>query len=471
MTPSRLLLILITLPLLTCRENKPVPPFSDTGITGEELRRHVRYLASDELGGRRAGTDGAGRAARYIAGEFQRYGLQPAGDDGGWTDSFEFTGGVRIGDGNSLSVIHPDGEMTGRSGKDYLPISFSSNATVDGNVVFAGYGIIAPEAGYNDYEGIDVSGKIVLILRYTPDGTSTYGVFAAYRALRYKMMTAREHGATGVLFVTGPETQPEDEIIVFRQDLTPTHSGIPAVSISRKVADVLFRGSDTTLQAAQANIDGEERGAPFLLPGVQVSMQTDLRTDSQVTKNVLGWLPGNDDQFKNEVIVIGAHYDHLGAGGMGSLASTSNSTATHYGADDNASGTAGLLELAQTFAARHKDLKRSLLFVAFAAEELGLLGSAHYVEHPFIPLTRTTTMVNLDMIGRLSNRRLTVGGTGTARMWEDVLNRQHQGTFDLEFDPSGLAPSDHASFYRSEIPVLFFYTGRHEDYHRPSDTP
>lgn len=463
--PFLLSILLLVLP--ACRE-KPAPPFSEIEITGQELGHHIRYLASDELGGRRAGTEGAERAGRYIAGEFQRYGLRPAGDEGGWTQPFTFLAGPRMGEGNRLSVTHVVHTVPLNSGMDYLPLTFSSNAAVTGYVIFAGYGIIAPALGYNDYDGVDATGKIVLILRHTPDGTADYGDFAAYRTLRYKIMTAREQGAVGVLFATGPQTQGESEMIPFRQDMTPTHSGLPAMSVSQKTADRLFSDSGTTLQEAQATINRTRKGKPFLLSGVQISMQTDVVIDRQQAVNVLGWIPGTDETLRDQVIVVGAHYDHLGE--SEERPPGAGRTALHPGADDNASGTAGLLELAQIFAAPRFRPKRSLLFIAFSAEERGLVGSRYYVEHPFIPLTQTVAMINLDMIGRLRNGALTVRGVGTGQPWEQILRRNGRDVFDLKLEADGAGPSDHASFYDKDIPVLFFYTGNHPDYHRPSDT-
>lgn len=468
MTPGRLLLLLACFALISCRVPDPTPPGSNPAITATELRQHVRTLASEAFQGRRAGTEGALAAAEYIAREFQRYGLQPGGDAGTWMQSFQLRNDTRIGLENSLSFFSTSRTTEFQIDEDYRPISFSANGTVDGPCVFVGYGIVAPELGHDDYAGINVQGHVVLILRHTPDGTSTSGPYAGYRALRYKIMAARDRGASGVLFVTGAGMASVAELVEFRQDMTPAHSGIPAMSVSRQVADQLLEATGTTLVKIQSATDAGRPPNSMLLSGTRIRMQTHVVTDPMTASNVVGWLPGNDAKYGGEVVVVGAHLDHLGNGGSGSLAK--GSSHTHLGADDNASGTAGLLELAQAVAAKGEELQRSVLFIAFSAEELGLLGSVFYTENPFLPLDSTIAMVNLDMIGRLRQQHLTVGGTGTAAKWEQMLAHHNNAELDLEYDRSGLAPSDHASFYKRNIPVLFFHTGRHSDYHKPSDT-
>ncbi|MBI4551516.1 MAG: M28 family peptidase [Candidatus Latescibacteria bacterium] len=463
----RILALTVLLPLVACRTDEQ-HPYSQAGITGQELLYHIRYLASDELGGRLSGTPGADQAAQYIAREFQRYGLRPAGDDGEWRQSFDFVAGLKVGAHNHLTVTAGT-QTTYTAGTDYLPLAFSSTDTADGSVVFAGYGIVAPEMGYDDYQDIDVKGKIVLVLRYGPDGTSQRGEFGRYITLRNKAVTARMRGAAGLLIVTGPESTEADALVPLRQDPLFTRAGLPAASISPNVAAEILSAAGMTLQDIQRHINQERRGAPFAIPSMRVTLWTDIVKEWQQTANVVGLLQGTEKAQQGQVIVIGAHYDHLGLGGPSSLAPRDG--AIHHGADDNASGTAGLLELAQVFAAHRKGLKRSLLFIAFSGEEEGLLGSAHYVKHPSIPLAKTVAMINLDMIGRQRGRTLIVHGTGTATQWQDLLNRLNQSAFELQFKADGYGPSDHTSFYNQDVPVLFFYTGTHEDYHKPSDTP
>ncbi|MBT5875483.1 MAG: hypothetical protein HOH43_18825, partial [Candidatus Latescibacteria bacterium] len=279
MTLGRLLILLACLSVITCRIPDPIPPGSNSAVTAIELRQHVRVLASDAFQGRRAGTDGARAAAKYIAREFQRYGLQPGGDAGTWMQSFQLRSDKRVGPENYLSFLNPSRTTDFQLDEHFRPISFSATGAVEGPGVFVGYGIVAPELGHDDYAGINVQGHIVLILRHTPDGTSTSGPFAGYRALRYKIMAARERGASGVLFVTGAGTTALDEMVEFRQDMTPAHSGISAMSVSRQAADQLLEASGTTLLAIQTAMEAGRQPVSMLLPDTRIRMRSDVVTD------------------------------------------------------------------------------------------------------------------------------------------------------------------------------------------------
>jgi hypothetical protein len=455
--------------LIGCAGPVPQNPASTTEISADDIRFHVNYLASDELEGRQAGSRGERLAGRYIASEFKRYGLKPAGTNG-YFQPFEFVSDVRLGPQNALQVRTETGEQQYESDRDFRPLSFSANGAVDGGVVFVGYGISADSLNYDDYANIDVEGKVVLMLRYGPEGDNPHSAFDRHASLIRKVSLAASKGAAAVLIVTGPADNEEDELVPLKLQRLATAS-IPAISVTRKVANALLTAAGTTVEKVQQKINSSLKPNSFEIRGVDVALETDLRKIYSTGRNVLAFLEGSDPALKREVVIIGAHYDHLGYGGEGSLA-RDGSPAIHNGADDNASGTSAVLELAQRFAAARDSVKRSLLFAAFSAEELGLLGSAHYVNKPVIPLAQTVAMLNLDMVGRLKDSTLVVMGVGTSPVWPDLLEKASQGRpVKLNLRNAGTGPSDHSSFYLKDIPVLFFFTGQHQDYHKPSDDP
>jgi Peptidase family M28/PDZ domain/PA domain len=453
---------------------------SNPAFTPEEVREHVRYLASDELQGRGSGTEGARKAAAYIAERFRAAGLRPRGDRG-FYQRFSFAAGVRLGEPNRLSLRAGSGRgesgvRPGRSQgsplrlrQDFLPLAFSANGRASGEVLFVGYGISEPRISHDDYAGVDARGRIVLVLRQTPEGDDPKSRFAPFAPLRYKAMTAREKGAAGILFVTGPLTETEEDLGGFRFDTSFADSGIPAAVIKRSFAEELLRPTGQSLSEIQTAI--AHTGPHSLpLPGAAATLTCSVVRERRETDNVLGFLEGSDPRLREETIVIGAHYDHLGLGGEGSR-SRERGPAIHHGADDNASGVAGLLELAEYFGVQRPRPRRSLLFAAFSGEELGLLGSAHYVKHPPVPLASTVAMINLDMIGRARGNALTVIGSGTSPAWKELLEAANADfKLDLRMNASGFGASDQSSFYGRDIPVLFFFTGVHKDYHMPSDT-
>ncbi|UCE20370.1 MAG: M20/M25/M40 family metallo-hydrolase [Gemmatimonadota bacterium] len=431
--------------------------------------RHIEYLASDDLEGRRSGTKGAEKAAEYIAREFEWYGLKPVGDDGTYFQNFDFVFDVRLGPGNSLSVSIGGKEETYSVEEDFLPLAFSSNERVTGEVVFAGYGISAEDLDYDDYENIDVTGKIVMAFRYGPEGDDPKSEYDKYAPTRYKAMTAREKGAAGLLLITGPESYEQDEIISLKYDSSVSSSGIVAMSISRDIAAQVFNLAGRDLRHVQSSIDSTKVPQSFHIPEVTVTLRADVVHERRVTSNVVGFLEGGDPELKDELIVIGAHYDHLGLGEHGSRAPDQIGE-IHNGADDNASGVAGVLELAEAFSADRSVLRRSLLFIAFGGEEIGIIGSNYYVNNPIFELEKTVTMINLDMIGRLTDNKLIVQGVGTAAEWDSLITFSNETSgFDLALKKSGYAPGDNTPFYAKKIPVLFFFTDAHEDYHTPWD--
>jgi aminopeptidase YwaD len=432
----------------------------------ERVRADVARLASDEWQGRRAGTQGADQAADWLAAEFRRIGLRPAGDGATYFQKFSFIDGVTLGSGNRLSTAGDSGRRDWVPGTDFRPLAFSSPGQVRGAVVFAGYGIVAKDLDYDDYAGVDAKDKVVLVLRYGPGGDDTLSKWAAFTALRMKVSVARDHGAKAVLVVTGPGTrEAADALVPLRSDAALADAGIPAFSVLRGVAEALFAGAGTTLEAAQARIDATSRPAPLALADVRVEATADLTPRRSETRNVIGILGSGEA----EALVVGAHYDHLGLGMTGSLEPQPDGK-IHHGADDNASGVAGLLELARRFQGRPTP-RRSLIFVAFGAEEEGTLGSSHFVKAPPLPFDRIAAMFNMDMIGRLRADTLDLHGVGTSPAWKPLVEEANRGVgLKLRFHEGGFGPSDHSPFYAAKKPVLFAFTGSHSDYHRPSDT-
>jgi aminopeptidase YwaD len=442
-------------------------------ITAAELREHVKYLASDALEGRGSGAKGNAEAARYIASDLKLWGLKPAGDNGTYLQQFEFVSAVRAGEHNTCSLEStkiPEGKRALAVESDFRPLGFSSSGAASGALVFVGYGISAPDKSYDDYAGIDVKDKIVLMLRYAPDGSSPQSAFQKFTALRNKARVARDKGAAGMIMITGPADDPDDSLIKLATDQGAGSSGLPAVNMKRAAIDQLLTGSGWTVESLQDTIRKSRVPHSFEIAGATVKLETEITRIKAHTANVAAYLPGNDPALKDEVIILGAHFDHLGFGGPGSGSLTPDTIAIHNGADDNASGTAALLELAQAFAAKPRENKRTLLFLFFSGEELGTLGSGYYVGKPFFPLAQTVAMLNMDMVGRLQNRALTIGGSGTSSSWGPILSRENaDSAFALTLNPDGFGPSDHSSFYGKDIPVLFFFTGIHDDYHKPVD--
>ncbi len=441
---------------------------SSPEITAAELLKHVKYLASDELEGRRVGSKGANMAADYIANEMKSYGLKAIGDQGTFFQNFDFVAGIKPDKINSLAFIISGRTQDLEPDKDYRPIGFSSSDSFSGGIVFVGYGISDTSKNYDDYAGMDVKGKAVMVFRNAPpaDSTKDFGMVAA---LRYKASKARELGAKAVVVVTGPEDSDNDDLMKLSYDNASGGAGILAVNITRKAADEILKATGKTVKSLQQEINKTRSPRSCDLPDVKLRLTVGLKQVVENARNVVGMLEGTDPDLKDQIIVIGAHYDHLGMGGEGSL--KPDTVAIHYGADDNASGTSGLLELAQAFAGSRSSLKRSIVFISFSGEEEGLLGSGFYVNHPILSLEKTVVMINMDMIGRLKNRSLIVSGVGTSLGFEALARKFNADSlFVLKLTRDGFGPSDQASFYGKKIPVLFFFTDIHADYHRPSDT-
>ena len=429
----------------------------------------VKFLASPELRGRGAGTPESDQAAAYIAKKFAEAGLQPAGENG-YLQPLQVTTGAVMGDDNRLTIEAPGSQRSLRPGQDYAPINFSSSGTASGQLVFAGYGIDAEEKAYDDYAHLDVEGKIVVVLRYEPPsftGGPGSRRYTRHANLISKAINARNRGALAVIIANGyREGAERDELIKFGSVSGPADAGIPMVQVKTDVAESWLEGSGKSLRELQTAIN--ESGAPQslqLAADLRAELQVDVERKQADVNNVIGYWPGETDEY----VVIGAHYDHLGLGDESSLA-PDHVGEVHPGADDNASGTAGVIALAEAIAARGKQ-RRGTLFMAFAGEEIGLLGSQYWTEHPTKPLEDAVAMLNMDMIGRVDKGKVYVGGAGTAEVFQQLLDEATEDAdFEVAASQSGYGASDHTSFTTKGIPVLFFFSGLHADYHKPSDT-
>lgn len=458
---------IISLGIISCSSSKV--PQTESEITAQDAMKHLMYLASDELKGRGTGTDEINIVAQYIAENFKSYGLKPLGDSG-YFQNFEVTTGVELTKNNSLAIKINGKKFEPVLNENYSPVGFSDNSSISGEVVFAGYGIEAEKFGYNDFADVDVKDKIALVLRYSPEGDKPRGEFADFSSTRYKATSVRNKGAKGVIFFTGPNTYEGDSFIKLNVEQLGGDAGLPIVSITTKMGEEIFQAAGKDLLSMQKEMDSLKAAKSFYFTNSSASISVGLKPIIKSTRNVIGLVESGNPVYKNEYIVIGAHYDHLGMGGRGSL-SSSKEPEIHNGADDNASGTSTVMELAQKFSAIKKSLKRSIIFMTFSGEEMGLLGSAHFVKSPTIPIENIVAMYNLDMVGRLNEESsLTVYGTGTSPIWKDLLNDKNSFyNFKLNFIDDGFGPSDHSSFYSKDIPVLFYFTGTHSDYHKPSD--
>jgi aminopeptidase YwaD len=467
---------------------------SELSKEAKRLQKHVDYLASDKLEGRRTGETGATYAAGYVANMFAEFKLKSVqnGKSKSFLQSFPFVTGVELGQNNLVRINNSLLNLQ----TEWMPVGFSTSGKLANlPVVFAGFGIASGELKYDDFADLDLINKIALVFAGTPETGNPQSQFARFEDARVKAKIASDKGAKGLIVISGEQNFAEDKLSKLAYEQTLGETSIPTIIISRatgakllaedKVKDLdelekwfaMKKDAPKNIQIKLAN-----------LPNLFADIDVNLTKTKAEAYNVIGILEGKDPVLKNEAIVIGAHYDHLGKGGQGSLAV--NSKEIHHGADDNASGVAAMLELARGFS-NDKNNKRTLIFIAFGGEEEGLLGSKVYVNNPVFPLDKTVAMINMDMVGRLKNNKLTVGGIGTADVWKDLVTRLNERVpnvygkkkglsfapnleqvylFDLQLNQDGFGPSDHSSFYGKQIPVLFFFTGTHDDYHKPSDT-
>jgi hypothetical protein len=475
------LILLASLALLSARE----PSSMSAASAATDLRRTVEFLASEELAGRMTGSEGSRLAADYLAAELQRAGVQPGGDKGTFFQEFEFSAGVRVlPEENSLHFETKEGEASAFIlEKDFLPLAFSGNGSVSGEVVFAGYGLRVPgKEGkvYNSYAGLDVKDKIVLVFRYVPEDVSPErrAELNRYAGLRYKALIAREHGAKALLVVTGPNSPGAGELVSIASDAGMTDSAIPAASISLGTAEALFAAARKNLEVIQSQLDSENPHAEsgFVLPDVTVKLTTAVERVRRTDRNVIGILPPSDSMAGKspQYLLVGAHYDHLGHGEVGAMKRKGEETAIHYGADDNASGAAVVLAMAQTLADQRKNNSgeaRGIIFAFWSGEEIGLIGSSFYAEHAQVALKQIAAYLNFDMVGRLRDNKLNIQGVGSSSAWKRLLEKRNVAAgFHLVLQDDPYLPTDSTAFYLKEIPFINFFSGSHEDYHRPTDT-
>ena len=436
-------------------------------------RAHVDFLASATLEGREAGSAGERLAADYIAAQLALLGARPLPGRNDMFMPFEFTAGSR--DGGSRVTI---GGRTFTT-RQVSALSFSDDGEVSGPVVFAGYGIVVPDAqnfGYDSYATLDVKDKIVVVLRYFPEDADqqTRAILARYSDLRYKAMAARQRGARALLVVTGPRSPNPGELVPMTFDTAIAGSGIPAASVTAAVADALF-ASGKPLRDAQQELDtGNPHAAGFDLPGVSATLTTLVVRERKTARNLVAYLPATTPNVTAEKpwVVIGAHYDHLGRGDRGtSLAGRDQAGGIHHGADDNASGTAAVLAAADALAKFAQPRRRHILIALWSAEEIGLVGSNAFVAAPPVPSGDIAAYVNFDMVGRMQDNKLIVQASGSSPVWGRLLERANVAAgFDLAVQPDPYLPTDSASFNQAGIVTLNFTTGAHPDYHKPSDT-
>ncbi len=440
--------------------------FSNPEITRDEIYKHIDFLASDKLEGRKPGTPGGKAAAEYIRNYFKKLDLKLLGDDG--FQYLDVITKVEAGPGNKLEFNN----FSGKPEVDFIPLPFSENKALKAPLVFAGYGFDIKDKGaeWNSYANIDVKGKWVLVLRNNPDLHKRSSPFDFYSSLRQKAVTARDKGAGGILLVSGPKAAPEDKLYRLNVDESRSVVGIPVLNITRETADRLLKGKGLTIAVLEDSIMITRKPLTFDM-GVLLDAAADVKREMAKTQNVIAVLPGNDSVLKNEYVVLGAHYDHLGYGGPGSGSRMPDIIAIHNGADDNASGVAALLEAAEKFAAE-KNNKRSIIFVSFTAEEMGLLGSKYFTAHPPVKLDNIKFMLNIDMVGRIDSVKkvFIIGGTGTGGGLPEIIDKYASNSgYTIRKSESGFGPSDQASFYADSIPVLNFYGIGHMDYHTPFD--
>lgn len=463
-----------------------------------DLMKHVDYLCHPSLEGRMTGTPGERKATAYVAAYFDFLGLQPAGETGSWFQTFEFSAGAQLGANNTLNENGNSYELN----KQWRPLTFSKTGQIDAApVVFAGYGIVAPKDGdneeYDSYVHLDVKDKWVLMFRYLPEKASdAQRQHLQYHSnLRKKAMDARDKGARGIIIVSGPTSLAREQLVPLEKDFSMSGSSVAAISVTDEVAAGWFKQAGEDLGKLQDALDTGKPKMGFELPNVKIGAQIEMTQVNATGRNVVGRLVVGDTPSE-QAIIIGAHIDHLGNGRSGnSLARDDESTYIHFGADDNASGVASLLEIAEYLAKQKKEGKlkgkRDIIFAGWSGEELGLLGSQHYVEklqaelNPAAtdPVTaahasgasnksiapRIVACLNMDMVGRY-NGSLVLQGISSSPYWNKAAEKNATVGLTLKLSNDTNLPTDASSFYRAGVPILSAFTGSHTDYHTPRDT-
>ena len=453
----------------------------------EDIVRHVDYLCRPELEGRLTGTRGERRATAYVAAYLDYLGLEPAGDNGTWFQEFEFTSGVALGEGNRLV----SGDKKHELNKDWTPTAFSKTGKTEAApVVFAGYGIVAPgddvQDEYDSFVHLDVADKWVLVFRYMPEQVSPERRqhLSRYSSLRYKAMLARDKGARGLIFVSGPNSKVKSQLIRLQFDGSIAGTSVPVISITDALAQEWLKQSDKRLKVLQDKLDTGDPMMGFQLDGIQLSASIDIRQVKRDGRNVLGRLPAGDKPSE-QVVLVGAHVDHLGKGtGSSSLARGEEREGIHFGADDNASGVAAMLEIAEYLANLNSQgklkLRRDLLFAAWSGEEIGLIGSSHFAK-TFPKTTKhhgsetlypaIAACLNMDMVGRLG-KKLILQGVGSSGIWRGEIERRNVPVgLPITLQDDSYLPTDASTFFMRDVPILSAFTGSHSEYHTPRDTP
>jgi hypothetical protein len=485
MKKSRFLLILYILVF------SYAPSFSQSinkalnNITSEKASKHINYLASDALLGRKTPSAGLDSAANYIAAEFKKYNLKPV--NGSYFQPVPLVKTI-LGDTNYVIITSNGIAKDLKIKSEFVPYEISSNSEANGQVVFAGYGITAPEYHYDDYKNIDVKDKIVLIFRHEPYENTDTSVFMGKKDTRHsylsnKVINAIKHGAIGMLVITDPLNHqllaprgyawpslstliPKDAVPITLQE---NEQKIPVVHVGKEVMEFFFNSIDS-LKKIQSALDANLiKTNDVVLSNASANIRTSVMDSAVKANNVVGYLEGSDPVLKKELIIIGGHYDHIGK-----KANYKNGEDYIYnGADDNASGTTGVLTVAEAFSKMKIKPKRSILFITFTAEEIGLYGSKAYVQNPLFPLDKTTAMLNMDMIGRNHPDTLFLEGARMSPDLTQIVQNENKGLgFSLILkDEAYLGSSDHANFYYKKIPFVFFFSGLHADYHSVLDNP
>lgn len=439
----------------------------------DRLEKHVEHLASTELEGRLTGSPGAEKAATYIIEEMEKLGVKPLPGQDHYRVAFDFTAGTR--DAGTTAMVRTAEGQESVYREEVQALSFSGNEKVSGTVYFAGYGLVVPESQglpYDSYAGADVQDKIVLVLRYFPEDAEPEArtILARYAGLRHKAMMARERGARALLVVTGPRSPNAGELIPMSFDTAISGSGIGAASLTGELADILFKQvADKTLEEAQKSFDtANPHVTGFEIPGVELTLDAKVHREKREGNNVVGYLPATTQADTGGYVMLGAHYDHLGRGGHGnSLAKKEEQGQIHFGADDNASGVATVLEIASRLV--ENDRTKPLLIGFWSGEEIGLLGSSHFIKTA-LPADRIAAYVNFDMVGRMKDNKLALRAVGTSSVWPRLIEQTNVVVgFDINTSDDPYQPTDVMNFNNAGVPSLDFFTGGHVDYHRPTD--
>ena len=451
--------------LIQLKKSSKTKKISSSEITEKEIMSHIRFLSHTNKKGRYPGSRESKDVISYLIKEFKSYGIKPGLKNKSFIQPFDIETGIKLGKNNSM-VINRD---TLQVKKDFIPLWFSGNGSVSSSCVFAGYGleINEPDLKWNDYKNIDVNNKWVIVFRKSPEPDNIHSPFNKYSSFHKKMLLARDKGANGIIFISQMNDSglfPLDFISGYKND------GIPAIHISNKSANKIFKPFGWSQETMLETMNRTMESLNFDLPNIIIKASIELDLIKKRAANVVGIIKSGHRKYRDEYIAIGAHFDHLGLGGKRSGSRQDDILAIHPGADDNASGISGLLEIGQKISSQKSKLKRSIVLICFDAEERGLLGSKYFTDFSPIPLENITTMINLDMIGRMKDSTFTVGGIGTSPSFKTMLDSLSKNkNFILKTTKPGFGPSDHASFYIKDIPVLFFFTGLHTDYHTPKD--